>query len=83
MILPISQTSVTVLITSQLCHCRAWAGNRQASEGGSLRQVVSYSKHLKAQLRPENPHLSVMNPPCNHLNTQTRHACEIPEVVAN
>lgn len=61
--------------------CLGWeqAGERRwKPEAGCFLQQT-----LKSTVRPENPHLLVMNPPCNHLNTRTRHACEIPEVVAN
>lgn len=83
MILPASQTSVMVLIQppALLLPCLGWdqAGERRwkPKAGCFLQQTFN------SRIRLENPHLLVMNPLCNSLNTQTRHACGIPEIVAN
>lgn len=40
-----------------------------------------FQQIFKSRVRLENPHVLLMNPPCDNLNAQTQHAHGIPEIV--
>ena len=71
MILPASETSVMVLIQlpAMLLPCLGW---EQAGERRQKPKADCFLQQtFKSRIRVENPHLLVMNPLCNSLNTQT------------